>query len=543
MVRYDNAYEPDSSYGCAVRLVQGTGLDQGLVLDLGCGYAAVAEPLRDLGFDYIGVDVDAAAVAAVRDRGISAATLDLVAPPEVLREQLATVLEGRVPAVLLALDSLEHLPCPEQVLGILRELATDPGAMSLVVSYPNVTHYDIGANLVGGRWFRTGEGLLDRTHLQFRDERGLTAMLAGAGWHQADADDVVRDHSEQAIPSDSPFLRPGAPLRELLWSLRREAGTAATVFQFVRRYVAGEVLELDLEVVADEFRDLVAVLVREPPGADGVATAQTVADLSAQRRPVAAVEVVTGDLAAAVSRQTSRWISVVDAGTRLASDWSQLIESLAEEHPGKVLRVGTLGLDEAGMAALPPAPLDLSVVADPSVTIELDPFDPATGVPRTTFVTGAYSVPLEVVDSAGIGIGSAAPLGAELVIWIARAVQLSGLVGTDIVGIAVPRSLVRSPDPVAPFLARALDEQPIVLPQGSAGRLAATHRRVEDAEGALAEAVEAAQEAEGRARRLADQLHRLDHDLAAEREELARLRQEHARRLSRRVLRRLRNHP
>jgi SAM-dependent methyltransferase len=542
MVRYDNAYEPDSSYGCAVRLVQGTGLDHGLVLDLGCGYAAVAEPLRDLGFDYLGVDVDAVAVAAVRDRGISAATLDLVAPTDVLREQLATVLEGRVPAVVLALDSLEHLPCPEQVLRVVRELATDAGAMSLVVSYPNVTHYDVGANLVGGRWYRTGEGLLDRTHLQFRDERGLTAMLAGTGWQQVDVDDVVRNQSEQAIPSDSPFLRPGAPLRELLWSLRRDAGTAATVFQFVRRYVAGEVEELDLEVIADEFRDLVAVIVREPPGADGVATAQTLADLSAQRRPVAAVEVVTGDLAAAVSRQTSRWISVVDAGTRLAADWSELIESLAEEHPGKVLRVGTLGLDEPGVAALP-SPLDLTAVVDPSITIELDPFDPATGVPRTTFVTGAYSVPLEVVESAGIGIGSAAPLGAELVIWIARAVQLSGLVGTDIVGIAVPPSLVRSPDPVAPFLAHALDAQPIVLPPGSAGRLAAARRRVEDGDRALAEAVRTAQEAEDRARRLADQLHRLDHDLAAEREELARLRQEHARRLSRRVLRRLRNHP
>ena len=169
MVRYDNAYEPDSSYGSAVRLVEGAGISAGVVLDLGCGYAAVAEPLQALGLTYVGADVDEVAVESLRGRGIEAAVVDLGSAAEVLTEELVDLLAGRPLAVVLALDSLEHLPRPEVVLDVLRGLGDDAAPVSLVVSYPNVTHYDVAANLLAGRWYRTDEGLLDRTHLDLRD--------------------------------------------------------------------------------------------------------------------------------------------------------------------------------------------------------------------------------------------------------------------------------------------------------------------------------------------------------------------------------------
>jgi SAM-dependent methyltransferase len=541
MVRYDNAYEPDSSYGSAVRLVESAGVTSGVVLDLGCGYAAVAEPLQELGLTYLGVDLDSVAVDAARGRGLEAAVVDLGGSAQALGAELIRLLDGRTLAVVLALDSLEHLPGPEVVLEVLRGLVDDDTQVSLVVSYPNVTHYDVAANLLSGRWYRTDEGLLDRTHLQFRDEPGLTAMLARCGWSEVAAADVLREYSDQMIPSDSPFLRPGAPLRELLWDVGGQANPHRTTFQFVRRYVAAQPADVEVQILPDEERELFAAIVVASPASSAEQLAATLADLAEQRLAVPHFEVVEPDgLPAAVARQSTRWIVVLQAGTRLAADWSQLFAAVAKRHPGRVLRFGTVSFDDAVLAAFRPAPLDLSVLVDPSGVLELDAFDPVVGGPWAAVVGDAYAVPLEVVATAGIGVGPPKPFGVELVAWIARATSLCGLVGTDIIAVAVPRSRVLEPETLAPLLVDALDERPVVLPAGSARRLAEVGRRARDADGALAAARAGEARAEERASMLADQLRRLDHDLAAEREELARLRLEHARRLSRRLVRRLR---
>jgi SAM-dependent methyltransferase len=542
MVRYDNAYEPDSSYGSAVRLVESAGVTSGVVLDLGCGYAAVAEPLQELGLTYLGVDLDSVAVDAARGRGLEAAVVDLGGSAQALGAELIRLLDGRTLAVVLALDSLEHLPGPEVVLEVLRGLVDDDTQVSLVVSYPNVTHYDVAANLLSGRWYRTDEGLLDRTHLQFRDEPGLTAMLARCGWSEVAADDVLREYSDQMIPSDSPFLRPGAPLRELLWDVGGEANPHRTTFQFVRRYVAAQPADVEVQILPDEERELVAAVVVASPASSAEQLAATLADLAEQRLAVSHFEVVEPDgLPAAVARQSTRWIVVLQAGTRLAADWSQLLGSIGHDHPGKVLRLGTLCFDDDVLAALQPAPLDLSVLVDPSAVAELDALDPVAGGPWDAVVTDAYAVPSEVILTAGVGVGPPRPFGSEVVAWIARAVQLSGLVGTDIVALAVARSSILDPPVLAPLVADALDERPTVLPAGSVRRLAQLSRAARDADGLLAAARAGEARAEERATQLAEQLRRLDHDLAAEREELARLRHEHARRLSRRLVAKLRS--
>ncbi|HEY6533239.1 MAG TPA: methyltransferase domain-containing protein [Acidimicrobiales bacterium] len=541
MVRYDNAYEPDSSYGSAVRLVEAAGVRAGVVLDLGCGYAAVAEPLEALGLTYLGVDMDTAAVESVGGRGLQAAVVDLGAAADDLQGELTRLLADRPLVAALALDSLEHLPRPEVVLEVLRGLAGDEASVSLVVSYPNVTHFDVAANLLSGRWYRTDEGLLDRTHLQFRDERGLTSMLAACGWREVATDDVVRDHSDQMLPSDSPFLRPGAPLRELLWGARGEASVGRTTFQFVRRYLPAVAVDDEVRIVPDEERELLAAIVVGSDTTSPEPLAATLADLAEQRLAVASIEVVgRNEIPAAVARQQTRWIVVLQAGTRLAADWSQVLTSIGHDHPGKVLRLGTLCFDDDVLATLQPAPLDLSVLVDPSVVAELDALDPVAGGPWAVVVADAYAVPLEVVATAGVGVGAPRPFGSEVVAWIARAAQVSGLVGTDIVGLAVPRSRIVDPEILAPLVAETLDERPMVLPAGSARRLAKLGRAARDNEGALEAALAAEARAEERATRLADQLRRLDHDLSVEREELARLRSEHARRISRRLLARLR---
>ena len=65
---YRFAFSWEGPYGHAVHLVE-RHARQGVVLDLGCGYAAVGEVLRDAGWEYVGGDRDTDAVADVVSRG------------------------------------------------------------------------------------------------------------------------------------------------------------------------------------------------------------------------------------------------------------------------------------------------------------------------------------------------------------------------------------------------------------------------------------------------------------------------------------------
>ena len=133
--------------------------------------------------------------------------------------------------------------------------------------------------------------------------------------------------------------------------------------------------------------------------------------------------------------------------------------------------------------------------------------------------------------------GRPAPLGAERVAWLARAAQLSGVLGTAIPAVAVARSRVPAPGALDDLVAGILDDAPMVLPVGSASRLVEVRRRAADVDGVVADAVTARHLAEEREARMVDQLRRLDHDLMVERVELEKLRKEHAARPSRRLAR------
>ena len=538
MAKYENAYEPDSSYGSAVRLVESSSVREGVALDMGCGYAAVAELLERLGLTYVGIDVDPVAVADCVARGLDAAVVDLGGSRSALAEAISTLLNGRELGVVLALDSLEHLVEPEAVLDVVRGLSRDGRAVPLIVSYPNVTHFDVGANLLSGRWVRTDEGLLDRTHLQFRDVDGLTAMMTATGWREDAVDDVIRTHSDQAVPSDSPLLRPGSPLRELLWRTRADSSPTGTVFQFVRRYVPDTPTPVDERLVLDEERPLLGVVVVLAPGCSPADAEPLLADLAAQMPVVTDVEVVGSDqVDEALQRRQGRWLAVLDARTRLRADWAEMLESMAEVGAGRILRVGVVALDDDAWAEMNPAPLDLGPLADEHGTVELDSLDPVAGAPAGLVVPEAYLIPLELVRTTGLVPGKPAPLGAERVAWLARAAQLSGVLGTPIPAVAVARSRVMTPDALADLVTGILDDAPMVLPAGSAARLVELRRRATDADGVVADAVSARHLAEEREARMVEQLLRLDHDLEVERAELEKLRKEHASRVSRRLAR------
>ena len=236
---YRFSFSWEGPYGHAVRLVE-SHARRGLVLDLGCGYAAVGEVLRDAGWEYVGGDRDVDAVADVVSRGLEGHVVDL-ATGEGLAGRLADLIAGRPVGAVLMLDIIEHLPDPSAVLRELAELswslAADGGdAPVLVTSIPNVAHFDLAAKLVGGRWDVTPSGLLDRTHLQMFTEQRVVSDLGLFGWQECGRDDVVMEHSDQWFPLDHPFLVEGGPVHDHLRSLRSAADPNMAVNQFVRAY-------------------------------------------------------------------------------------------------------------------------------------------------------------------------------------------------------------------------------------------------------------------------------------------------------------------
>lgn len=477
---YQRAFDPDSSYGSAVRLVERIGATSGVVLDLGCGYGPVAEPLRDLGLTYVGLDLDPDGLADLAGRGFATAPLDLEQPAAALHAALAAHLGDQPLVAVLALDALEHVHRPAEAVAALAQLAAAHPGARLILSLPNVTHLDVAAKLLLGRWDVQPTGLLDHTHLQFFDERHAVALATDAGWHPVDRDDVTLTVTEQCDPADAPQLRPGSPLNDLLRSLRGDADGHGSTYQFVRSYSLGSGAAVAPTPAAPEAEAPFATVVVLAPPAE---LDQVAADLAAQtERSFEAVVVGPGgadvpsglpgamglaadavlgvadveDLDAVLLRSRSRYVCVVGPGERVAPDWLAEFVLAVDDAPGRVLVAGCVGADGT---ALPVARFDLI----------------STGL--TGVVPGvAYAVPRAAVSAGVIRYGAQL---AHMVAGLAVAAMWCGRydLATSTCSSAHPEDLVHLDGAVA----RVLDESPLVLAGGSAGPLSALHRNFVEA--------------------------------------------------------------
>jgi SAM-dependent methyltransferase len=305
---------------------------RGLVLDLGCGYAGLAEPLRDAGFQYEGLDLDRDALASVTERGFGAHHVDLRRAD--LDQALVDMAAGRTVVAVTAIDIVEHLHPHQPVLDRIAEAARRLGAL-VALSIPNVAHADLGLKLIAGRWDVTEIGLLDATHISLFDHRRFESSTAAAGLVEVDRFDMIHPRSEQSEPADHPYLRLDGVAASFLHRMRARADAFGPTYQFVRIFdPSGDTAAVDpaahdesprVDVGAPTFSVLV------PPDAPETLMAQIAAQTTAS------FEIVRSSMFDAVAVARGRFLCVVDAGDSVPPTWLATFEALDRKHRDLVL--------------------------------------------------------------------------------------------------------------------------------------------------------------------------------------------------------------
>jgi hypothetical protein len=503
VTRYQEQFGEQGSHGHAHRLLGDAALTPGVVLDLGCSSGPLAEPVASLGHTYVGADVDRSALDKLAERGFESHELDLTLGEDELLAALERLLDGRSLAAVLLLDVLEHLVEPEVVLRVLGRLAGDHAGLRVVVSIPNVTHVDVGIKLLLGRWDLTDIGLLDDTHLRFFNHRLVHRLMVGTGWVEDAVDDVVNPFSDQLFPADAPALRPGTPLRQLLWRVRMAADPYGETYQFVRRYrfdldTAAELAGVDDEATVRGRDDVfLTVLVQAPDaapatGPEGLAGllgdvarqadgdvevlvahhAGAAADVAEALDDAAVRHVVTPPgqdwRDAAVAEARGRYVAVLDHRTRLSSRYLTTLREMVEAMPGRVVQLGVRSASQADLAGV----AEIDDVVGKLEAVPLDPLDLVTGAPFGPVALDGHAVPRQAWAVDGLHFTDHADEAAQT-LFLLDAIELCGIVRSSEPVAVVHPSALRDLSADLDFLHKHLSLHPLVVPEGAGPQLLA----------------------------------------------------------------------
>lgn len=167
--------------------------DGGRVLDVGCASGGLLALLRPRAGHLAGLELSATAAhaaAQVADHVVQGALEDPDLPFEA----------GSYDLVVLA-DVLEHLPDP--AAGLARAVGwCRPAGGAVLVSVPNVAHWQARLALLRGRWPQEDSGTFDASHLRWFTRDALAALLHQAGLRDVELHAIVpalRNHAPAAM--------------------------------------------------------------------------------------------------------------------------------------------------------------------------------------------------------------------------------------------------------------------------------------------------------------------------------------------------------
>lgn len=232
---YQFEYADVSVYACAVSLITKYAAPSCIHVDLGCGYAAIAKKLTELGIRYIGFDANENTVTALRTNGVEAYLIDLLSPDEAIDTILKVCGEITISTVSM-LDVIEHLDIECHFLETLRLRLPNIDQVTLIISVPNFSHTDVAIKLLAGDWEYTQSGLLDNTHRVIYTENHLEQTLLRRGWHEIDKFDYHQEYSDQYFLQPRIVLNRHGGIGEHLYAIKKMLDKNASVHQFVRAY-------------------------------------------------------------------------------------------------------------------------------------------------------------------------------------------------------------------------------------------------------------------------------------------------------------------
>jgi 2-polyprenyl-3-methyl-5-hydroxy-6-metoxy-1,4-benzoquinol methylase len=503
-MQYEFRYADDTAYAAVRELLAGFELGSGLVIDLGCGNCPMADVVRGLGGEYVGVDLDAESVAVATGRGIEAHQVDLARDDVTVR--LEKIASGRRVAAVLALDVLEHLVDPAALLATLHGFAADQRT-TLVVSVPNVTHADLGAKLLAGRWDVTPTGLLDATHVRFFTSDTLTGLLRGAGWHEIGRRDFHLRESDQHFPADHPALAEGSLIAEQLRSLRRQADDFGDVNQFVRAYLPGAAATPEPAQRCGPFLSIVMRTLGTKPDsmiealsclggqtdsdwelivavhgdARALAGVREVVDLFDEevRSRIRLTSIVGGTRARPANKglelATGRYVAFFDDDDFVTADWVETFHTGADRAPGTVVRAWCADRD-VEPATGSGAPYRTVSGLRPTFTT---PFDLVQHLYENRTPLHSFAVPRAAIDAFGLTWNEDLRICED---WdfLLRCALWCGVTDMGVVTSVYNRwSKVASLHTVPSWtwetsrewVRHQIDARPLLLPPGSVGRL------------------------------------------------------------------------
>lgn len=173
----DNGFDPaqahpDDAHSILMRLIP----PGSQVLELGCATGYLSGYMEQaLGCHVTGLEQDAESVAFARTRCQAVFEADLDD-----EDALEPARANGPYDVLLAAAVLEHLKYPERLLAVARPLLK-PDAR-VIVSLPNVAHWQVRWRLMLGRFEYEDYGIMDRTHLRLYTVKTGRALLEAQGY-------------------------------------------------------------------------------------------------------------------------------------------------------------------------------------------------------------------------------------------------------------------------------------------------------------------------------------------------------------------------
>ncbi|MCU1427449.1 MAG: hypothetical protein JWL83_1449 [Actinomycetia bacterium] len=176
---YELKEDPDTSHGRIVSWLASRPASR--VLDLGCSSGELADELRRVGHEVVGVDTEHHEGVEERVDQFVQADLDAGIPDAV----------GAGYNVVLAADVLEHVREPGQLLAEINGRLAPGG--SIVVSIPNFAHWYPRVRVATGRFDYDRRGILDRGHVRFFTRRSFERLVAAEGLE-------VRRHEAIGLP-------------------------------------------------------------------------------------------------------------------------------------------------------------------------------------------------------------------------------------------------------------------------------------------------------------------------------------------------------